>query len=118
VAALLVDDDAKPINQRTIVFTLGSGPDARKCSGVTRADGVARCQIGTSQLGGNQTVFMDFTGDPYYESAAAMKSVVLNPPRWDGSRMMAKDRVCRGHSNPAYPTNYSRSVQIQVDCYQ
>jgi hypothetical protein len=81
VAALLADDDAKPINKRTIVFTLGSGSDARKCSGVTRADGVARCQIGTSQLGENQPVFMDFAGDAYYEPAAAMKSGVLNPAR-------------------------------------
>jgi hypothetical protein len=80
VAALLVDDDAQPINKRTIVFTLGSAPDARKCSGVTRADGVARCQIDTSQLRGKQTVFMEFAGDAYYEPAAK-KSVVLNPAR-------------------------------------
>jgi hypothetical protein len=80
LAALLVDDEDEPVNKRTIVFTLGSGPDARKCSGVTRADGVARCQI-ASQLGGKQTVFMDFAGDAYYEPAAAMKEVVLNPAR-------------------------------------
>jgi hypothetical protein len=82
MAALLVDDDAKPINNRAIAFTLGSGPASRKCSGVTRADGIARCQIDTSQLHGKQTVFIDFAGDAYYEPAAAKKVVVLNPSRF------------------------------------
>ncbi len=81
LTALLADDDGKPIKKRTIVFTVGSGPDARKCSGVTRADGVARCQIATSQIFGQQTVFMDFAGDAYYESATARKSVALNADR-------------------------------------
>jgi hypothetical protein len=81
LAALLVDDDAKPINKRAIAFTLGSGPAAKKCSGVTRADGVARCQISTSQLHGKQTALMDFAGDAYYEPAVAKKGVVLIPAR-------------------------------------
>jgi hypothetical protein len=81
VSARLSDDDGQPVSARTVVFTVDSGPDARTCSAVTDADGVACCNVTLSRRVGPRTVSMQFTGDAYYESAAAQLQVDLNPGR-------------------------------------
>ena len=78
LGAVLTDDDAKPIRKRAVSFVVGSGPLARKCAGVTGADGVARCRVDISKLPRRQTIYMGFAGDEYYEPAAAKKEVILH----------------------------------------
>lgn len=81
VSARLLDDDGEPVGARTVVFTVDSGPDARTCSSVTDADGVARCNVALSRRLGPRAVSMQFAGDAYYESAAAELQIDLNPGR-------------------------------------
>jgi hypothetical protein len=81
VSARLLDDDGQPVDARTVVFTVDSGPDARTCSGMTDVGGVASCNVTISRRVGPRTVSMQFTGDAYYESAAAQLEVDLNPGR-------------------------------------
>lgn len=81
VSARLLEDDGQPVDARTVVFTVDSGPDARTCSGVTDADGIARCNVALSRHVGPRTVSIQFAGDAYYESAAAQLQVDLNPGR-------------------------------------
>jgi hypothetical protein len=81
LSARLLDDDGQPVDARTAVFTVDSGPDLRTCSGVTDANGVARCNVALSRHVGPRTVSMQFAGDVYYESAAAQLQVDLNPGR-------------------------------------
>ncbi len=77
LGAVLNDDDAKPVRKRRVIFTVGSGSDARKCTGITGHDGTARCRVDVSKLPRRQTVSMAFAGDAYYESAAAKKEVIF-----------------------------------------
>ena len=78
LGAVLSDDDAEPVRQRKVVFVVGSGSDARKCTGVTGHDGTARCRIDVTKLPRRQTVYMGFAGDAYYESAAAKREVIFD----------------------------------------
>jgi hypothetical protein len=80
-SARLSDDDGQPVDRRTVVFTVDSGPDARTCSGVTDADGIARCNVNVSRRTGPREVSMRFAGDAYYESTAAQLQVDLSPRR-------------------------------------
>jgi hypothetical protein len=77
LSAVLDDDDARPVRKRSVTFIVGSGSGAQKCTGVTGTDGVARCRVDASKLPRRQTVYMTFTGDDYYEPAAAKQEVTL-----------------------------------------
>lgn len=79
LAARLGDDDGQPVGERTVSFTLGSGTEARKCSGVTDREGVARCKVEGSRTVHSQVLSILFAGDAFYEPATAQQDVHLNP---------------------------------------
>lgn len=70
LAAILAEDDGPVLTKRQVSFTVGTGTGAPSCIGITDSDGIARCVIPVSQIPrGNVTVYMNYAGDAYYESA-------------------------------------------------
>jgi photosystem II stability/assembly factor-like uncharacterized protein len=67
LTGVLKEDGVLPIAGRTLTFTLGSGPTAQSCSGITATTGTAQCDIAkVKQPLGAGTVKAEFAGDPYY----------------------------------------------------
>jgi len=67
LSATLLEDSIAPIAGRSVTITLGAGPGAQSCSGVTSAAGVATCTIFPVTVGlGPQPITDDFAGDAFY----------------------------------------------------
>lgn len=86
VAALLVDDDAHPVEKRTLTFALGSGPTISSCSALTDETGLARCSITVPlPVPRDRVVTIRFAGDAFYESATATQGGCPQPSPNSGS---------------------------------
>ena len=85
MSALLLEDGnpAKPVANRTVTFTLGSGSSIQMCSGVTTSSGIAICLIGpVAQPLGPGVVGSAFAGDTappafYLGSSANATTIVF-----------------------------------------
>src|SRR5439155_1790927 len=85
MSALLLEDGnpAKPVANRTVTFTLGSGGSIQMCSGVTTASGIATCLISpVAQPLGPGVVAGAFAGDTlapafYLGSSANATTIVF-----------------------------------------
>ena len=78
LSAVLKEDGVTPIAGRMVTFTLGSGPGAQSCSGLTNAAGVAMCDISAvTQPLGPGTVGAEFAGDAFYLPASDSASTLV-----------------------------------------
>ena len=79
MSAILKEDGIVAISGRPVHFTLGSGPTAQTCDGVTGLSGTAGCTISpVSQPLGPGAIAAQFTGDAFYlPSAASAQSIVF-----------------------------------------
>jgi len=81
--AALLREDGPPeafvaLGGRPVAFTLGSGPSAQTCSGVTDASGVAGCDISpVNQSGDSVAVTATFAGDALYLPSATTAQISL-----------------------------------------
>ncbi|MCU1329014.1 MAG: hypothetical protein JWN34_4384 [Bryobacterales bacterium] len=76
-SAVLNEDGTAPIAGRTITITLGSGPTAQTCNGVTSATGRASCSITPNQPFGPGTVRASFAGDAFYLPSSGNANTIL-----------------------------------------
>lgn len=75
-AVLTETASGDPIEGRAVVFTLGSGPSAQSCTGMTDSTGTASCQIDpVIEPLGSGTVSASFAGDDFYSPSAASTAV-------------------------------------------
>ena len=78
LSGVLLEDGVVGIAGRTVVFTLGTGSTAQKCTEVTNSAGVAACTIfPVSQPFGAGTVTAEFAGDVYYLPASATAADII-----------------------------------------
>lgn len=81
LSGVLTEDGVTPIAGRSVVFTLGSGPTAQSCTGVTVASGTATCTITSVNqplnAAGTVGVTAVFAGDAFYQPASASATVKL-----------------------------------------
>ena len=82
LSGVLVTDDPSagtPLSARTVALTLGTGPGAVACTGVTNNSGAASCtvMVSPSQPSGNRAATASFVSDGFYQSASAAGSVAV-----------------------------------------
>jgi hypothetical protein len=78
LSGVLVEDDGTPIAGRPVRFTLGSGPTAQTCTGVTNSSGSASCTITpVKQPLGPGTVRADFDQDAFYLASSASAQTIV-----------------------------------------
>lgn len=78
LSAVLLEDGVAGIAGRTVMFTLGTGSTAQRCTQVTDAAGVAACTISpVSQPFGAGAVTADFAGDVYYLPSSASAPTII-----------------------------------------
>jgi hypothetical protein len=78
LSAVVREEDVVAVEGRSVVFTVGQGPSAQSCTGVTAATGVASCTIpNVAQPLGPGVVTAAFAGDGFYEPASAEAATLL-----------------------------------------
>ncbi|HEX4705114.1 MAG TPA: Ig-like domain-containing protein [Pseudonocardiaceae bacterium] len=81
LSGVLTEDGVTPIAGRSVVFTLGAGPAAQTCTGVTVANGTATCTIASVNQplnsAGTVGVTAVFNGDGFYRPASASATLTL-----------------------------------------
>jgi hypothetical protein len=78
LSGTLLEDGTAPIAGRSVTFTLGSGPAAQSCIGVTDASGAAACTISpVDQPLGPESISAVFAGDGFYLPASASADALL-----------------------------------------
>jgi hypothetical protein len=77
LSGVLLEDGTVPIAGRTVIFTLGTGPTAQTCSGVTDAAGVAACTVFVNQPPGPGVVSDNFAGDAFYLPSSASANTLI-----------------------------------------
>jgi hypothetical protein len=75
----------KPLPNKTVTLTLGTGSAGQSCTGTTNAAGSVSCIIGsvnqtTSGCSGSIPITAVFAGDAYYEPASASSNATLAAP--------------------------------------
>lgn len=74
----LQEEGVAPVAGRSVTFTVGTGPAAQLCTGVTNAAGTAECTIAVlNQPLGPGSVSAGFAGDGFYLPASASVATML-----------------------------------------
>jgi hypothetical protein len=78
LSGVLKEDGVTGINGRTVTFTLGSGPGAQTCNGLTNPTGLAQCTVAAvNQPFGPGAVAADFAGDTFYLPSSDGDSTIV-----------------------------------------
>ena len=77
LSGVLKEDGVVAISGRNLTLTIGSGPTAQSCVGVTGVTGQASCSILVAQPLGPNTVSAGFAGDAFYAPSSDSANTIL-----------------------------------------
>jgi hypothetical protein len=81
LSGVLTEDGVRPLSSEPVVFTLGSGPTAQTCTGITTVNGTASCTITSVNqplnAAGTVGITAIFGGDAFYQPASASATAKL-----------------------------------------
>ncbi len=101
LSGTLPEDGTAPVTGRSIVFTLGSGPTAQSCTGITNSLGSAACAIPVAQPLGPGNIAANFASDGFYRSASAVASALVYENLASGAFVIGDNSA-----SPGSPVNF------------
>jgi Bacterial Ig-like domain (group 3) len=113
LSATLLEDGISPIAGRSVTITLGAGPGAQSCSGVTSAAGVATCTIFPVTVGlGPQPITDDFAGDAFFLPSSHGQNALVFAFLASGSFVLGDITAAAGGTVTWWGAQWARDNQL------